>query len=110
MKGDKMDITMDKKMSEIIKALPPKAGRAVLEEYRNSIPFVVKDAIDEFYAAMNGLKDRQSVDSLREAMTMLKAACEANPKFQDVYEAAKREAKNSLADAVANEGMTLFDD
>lgn len=101
--------TLDREIVELVKGLPPTAGKAVLEEYRKRMPFVVKEAIDGFYEAMNGIKDKDSISSLNQSLKKLNTACEANPDYKEVYDAAQNEAKEKVADIVANEGLALFD-
>lgn len=101
--------TLDGEIVELVKGLPLTAGKVVLEEYRKGIPFVVKEAIDEFYVAMAGIKDKDSISVLNKSLKALKNACEANPAYEEIYEAAQKEAKESVADIVVNEGLTLFD-
>ena len=106
----KKTMDMDNKIIQLVEELPTQAAKAVLEEYQNNIPFVVKDAIDEFYNAMNSIDGKESISVLSNALRQLKQACEANPDYKEVYEAASKEAKESVADIVANNGLDIFND
>lgn len=87
----------------------PAVGKRIIEQYQ-SIPFVVRDAVDDFYAAMEHIEDRDSIDTIKESLKQLADACEANPIYKDVYEAARNEAQEAIADVIANEGMSWLDD
>lgn len=91
------------------KECSPAVGKVLLEQYQN-IPYVVRDAVDGFYEALERIEDRDSISAIKESLNKLGEACEANPTYRDVYEAAKKEAQDEIAEIIANEGMTLFDE
>jgi len=108
-KGNKSDKprTMNSEIVEQVKDLPPSAGMAVLKHYRDMFPYVVKEAMDGLYAALDNLEDEVAVDEVKDQLEKLKDACDANPKWKDIYDAAKREAKQKIAEAVSSEKITL---
>jgi hypothetical protein len=87
----------------------PAVGKRIIEQYQ-SIPFVVRDAVADFHKAMEQVEDRDSIDAIKESLKQLANACEANPSYKDVYEAARNEAQEAIADVIANEGMNLLED
>lgn len=87
----------------------PAVGKRIIEQYQ-SIPFVVRDAVDDFYEAMEQIEDRGSIDDIKGSLRRLRYACEANPAYKDVYEVARNEAQDAIADVITNEGMNLLDD
>lgn len=99
--------TLNSEIVEQVKDLPPSAGMAVLKHYRDMFPYVVKEAMDGLYAALDNLEDEVAVDEVKDQLEKLKDACDANPKWKDIYDAAKREAKQKIAEAVSSEKITL---
>lgn len=100
---------LDQKIHELVKGMSPEAGLLVLKEF-NSIPFVIKDAVEDFYAAMEDIEELDSIDLIKDALARLKKACEANPQYKGLYDVAKSEAKDAIADVIANEGIDIFND
>lgn len=93
---------------ELSNGCSPSVGKMILEQYQ-SIPFVVRDALDEFYEAMDNITDKDSIQTMQEVLTRLRDACEANPSYNELYETAQKEAQEAIADVIANEGMSIFD-
>lgn len=109
MQSDQSEKNPDRTILEIVDSASPLVGKYILEEY-GKVPFVVKDAVADFYKAMEQIEDRDSIDAIKESLKQLGDACEANPSYKDVYEAARNEAQEAIADVIANEGMNLLDD
>lgn len=84
---------IDEDVLSYIGKLPPEIGVEVLKQYQSKIPFVLREAVNGFYAAQ-----KQGEEAVDEALRQLKTVCEANPAFQKVYEIAKREAKGTAED------------
>ena len=89
-----------------IEGMPPDAANMVIEAFHN-IPFVVKDALDDFYKAKDGIDGKNGIDGIKEALERLKGACEANPTYQKLYSTAKDEANQEIAELYANGGMSV---
>ena len=104
-----MKETLYNRIIKIAYESSPAVGKTILEQYQ-SIPFMVRDAVDGFYEAMEHIADRESIAKIKESLKQLGDACEANPTYKDVYEAANKEAQEAIADVIANEGMNLLDD
>ena len=92
---------------EMVEGMSPSVGKLVLDEYQN-IPFTVKDAVEDFYDVLSKASDRDSIDEIKMALQRLADTCDANPSYKEIYEIAKKEARNEIADVIANEGMALF--
>lgn len=99
--------SLNETIFSLVDSVSPTVGKLILKKY-HMIPFVVKDAVEDLYAAISKASDRDSIDKIKEALKNLKEACEANPDYNGVYEAAKKEAQDEIAEVVANEGMALF--
>ena len=106
---DRDDIKVSDTIVRLANECSPAVGKRIIEQYQ-SIPFVVRDAVADFYKAMEQIEDRDSIDAIKESLKQLGDACEANPSYKDVYEAARNEAQEAIADVIANEGMNLLDD
>ena len=106
---DRDDIKVSDTIVRLANECSPAVGKRIIEQYQ-SIPFVVRDAVADFYKAMEQVEDRDSIDAIKESLKQLADACEANPSYKDVYEAARNEAQEAIADVIANEGMNLLDD
>lgn len=100
---------LENRIIKIVNESSPDVGKMILDQYQH-IPFVVRDAVDEFYEALERIEDRDSISAIKESLKNLGEACEANPAYKDVYEAAQKEAQEEIAEVIANEGMTLFED
>lgn len=100
---------LDDAIFSLVDNVSPRVGKLILQQYQR-IPFVVRDALEDFYAVLAKASDRDSIDKIKETLTKLKGACEANPDYKGIYEAAKKEAQDEIAEEVANEGMLLFED
>lgn len=99
----------DLEMLELVEEMSPSIGRLVLNEYQK-MPFGVKDSLNELYAALEAVENEEGLMTVKEILSKLKEACEANPEYLDVYEAAKKECQEELAESIANNGMNLFDE
>ena len=98
----------DSAILELVDSVSPAVGKLILNEY-NKMPYAMREAIKDFYAALDDVADKDSIGTIQEALNKLRNVCDANPAYKDVYEAAKREAQNEIAEVVANEGMALFE-
>lgn len=104
-----MKESLNERLIALANEFTPSVGNRVLKQILD-IPYVVKDALDEYQRAMGQIEDRDSIEELKEAIKRLGKACEANPAYKGVYEAAKKEAQEQVADVIANKGKTLLVD
>lgn len=90
----------------IVDGLPTMAANRVIEAF-NEMPYVVRDALEDFYNAMEGVDVEDGVEKVREALVNLQKMCEANPEYKRIYGAAKEEANQGLAELYANGMMSI---
>ena len=97
---------MNELVLKLIDGMSPKAANMVIGAY-NEMPYVVRDALDDFYNAKSRIDGEDGIDAVRESLDRLKKACEANEQYMDYYELAKGEANSDIADLYANGGMSV---
>ena len=78
-------------IEEMMQGVSPQVEKLVRQGIY-SIPYVVRDAVDDLYAAISN----QSYGELRRALRMLADACEANEEYKDIYESARQEAEKAI--------------
>lgn len=107
-KEDKSDgmKTPDEEILDMVKDYPPWMANAVLDSY-GRMSYTVKDALEGFYKALGGTNGEFTADRITDALESLRNACEANPEYEDIYQAAKTEANNRIADAYANGDISV---
>ena len=93
----------------LAKECPPTVGKVILEQYQ-SIPFVVREAVEEFYEAKGRIDDKDGIEAIKGALKKLREACEANPRYKEVYQSTKEEAQGELAEVIANNRVNVFED
>lgn len=91
---------------KLVEGMKPKAANLIIEAY-NEVPYIVRDALDEYYRAKDGISDKEGLDSVRKSLEALKEACEANPDYMQLYDAAKGDANQEIAELYANGGMSV---
>ena len=91
---------------KLVEGMKPKAANLIIEAY-NEMPYIVRDALDEYYGAKESIADKDGVESVKKALSMLKEACEANPEYMQLYDAAKGDANQEIAELYANGGMSV---
>ena len=91
---------------KLVEGMKPKAANLIIEAY-NEMPYIVRDALDEYYRAKEGISDKEGLDSVRTSLETLKEACEANPDYIRLYDAAKDDANQEIAELYANGGMSV---
>ena len=91
---------------KLVDGMSPKAANLVIEAY-DGMPYVVKDALDEYYNARDGIAEKDGIESIRKALESLKASCEANPDYMNLYDTAKDDANQEIAELYANGGMSV---
>lgn len=106
---EKKKSNLDEAIFSLVDSVSPRVGKLILQQY-HKMPFVVRDAVGDFYAVLSKASDKDSINKIREVLNRLQEACVANPNYKDIYEAAKKEAQDEIAEVVANEGMSLFGD
>lgn len=91
---------------KLIEGLSPRAANLIIEAY-NEMPFVVKDALDGYYNAKSGISGKDGIGAVKGALGQLKDMCEANPQYMELYDAAKDDANQEIAELYANGGMSV---
>lgn len=89
-----------------IEGMPPDAANMVIKAF-HEIPYVVKDALEDFYKAKDGIDGKGGMESMKDALERLRGACEANPSYQKLYATAKDEANQEIAELYANGGISV---
>lgn len=102
-----MSNKLQKQILKIAKKLPPSAATTLVKKYEET-PFVIREALDNFYSNLEQLTGIETVESVRTALNKLKQVCDANPSYQDVYEAALAEAKKVVSKGIANSDISIF--
>ena len=108
MEEKKTTKNLDEAIFSLVDSVSPRVGKLILQQYQK-IPCVVRDALGDFYTELPKVLDMGSIDTIKRPLKNLQKACEANPDYMEIYDAAKKEAKNNVADVVASEGFALFD-
>ena len=90
----------------MIDGMPDLAAMRVIEAF-DEMPFVVRDALDDYYKAMDGLDSSHGIDAVKKSLAELQAKCEANPKYEAIFKAAKEEANQEMAELYANGDMSI---
>lgn len=99
-------LALNETVLKLIEGLSPRAANLIIEAY-NEMPFVVKDALDDYYNAKSGISGKDGIEAVRKALEQLKAMCEANPQYMKLYDAAKDDANQEIAELYANGGMSV---
>ena len=90
----------------LVEGMKPKAANLIIEAY-NEVPYIVRDALDEYYTAKGRISDKEGIDSVRKSLEALKKACEANPDYMQLYDAAQDDANQEIAELYANGGISV---
>ena len=91
---------------KLIEGLSPRAANLIIEAYKET-PYIVRDALDDYYKAKDNIAEKDGIDSVRKALATFKGVCEANPEYMNLYEMAKDDANQEIAELYANGGMSV---
>ena len=91
---------------KLIEGLSPRVANLIIEAY-NEVPFVVRDALEGYYNAKSGISGKGGIESVKKALEKLKDMCEANPQYMNLYDTAKDDANQEIAELYANGGMSV---
>lgn len=91
---------------KLIEGLSPRVANLIIDAY-NEVPFVVKEALDDFYNAKYGISGKDGIEAVKKALEKLKDMCEANPQYMNLYDAARDDANQEIAELYANGGMSV---
>ena len=102
----KKESQLNEMVLKLIEGLSPRVANLIIDAY-NEVPFVVKDALDDFYNAKAGISGKGGIESVKKALEKLKDMCEANPQYMELYDAARDDANQEIAELYANGGMSV---
>ena len=91
---------------KLVDGMKPKAANLIIESY-NEMPYIVRDALDDYYKAKDNIDEKDGIDSVRKSLETFKEVCEANPEYMNLYEMAKEDANQEIAELYANGGMSV---
>ena len=91
---------------KLIDGMSPKAANLVIKAY-NEVPYIVRDAIDDYYKAKDGLAGKDGKEAVKRSLEQLRQACEANEEYMELYQTAKTDANQEIAELYANGGMSV---
>lgn len=105
-KSKKKASHLNETVLKFVDGMSPQAANLVIDAY-GEIPYVVKDALDDYYSAKAGISSKEGIDAVRQSLEGLKSACDANPDYMKLYDAAKEDANQEIAEMYANGGMSV---
>lgn len=101
--------TVKDAVKEKMKGLSPNASKMLIEAYYR-MPYMLRDAVEEFGRSVVKIDDMGDVEKVKRSLSEVKRLCGLNPEYSEIYEGAKLEAKDAIAEAVANGGLGILGD
>lgn len=90
----------------LVGGMSARAANMVIASY-NQIPIVIRDSINEFYNAIDGIADEGGVERVKTALANLDDICEGNAEYDWICKMAKEETNQKIAELYANGGMSV---
>lgn len=104
--GDKTTITDE--VVKMAESVSPELGQRIIAEYQN-IPQEIRDTIEKLHDAMSGLSQKSGVDGIKGILEKFKEQCEDYPEYEELYNTAKNQANQEIAEMFANGDMSVLD-
>ena len=102
----KKESKLNETVLKFIEGLSPRVSNLIIDAY-NEVPFVVRDALEGYYDAKSGISGKGGIEAVKKALGKLKDMCEANPQYMKLYDAAKDDANQEIAELYANGVMSV---
>ena len=104
--GKRKTSPLNETVLRLTEGLSPKAANLIIEAY-SEMPYVVRDALDDYYKAKEGLDGKDGMEAVKRSLEQLKQACEANEEYMELYQTAKTDANQEIAEMYANGGISV---
>lgn len=90
----------------LVDGMSARAANMVIASY-NQIPIVIRDSINEFYNAIDGIAEEGGAERVKTALANLDDICEGNAEYDWICKMAKEETNQEIAELYANGGMSV---
>lgn len=97
---------LDEAVLNLVDGMSASAANMVIASY-NQIPIVIRDAINEFYNAIDGIAEKGGIERAKAALANLDDICEGNAEYDWICKKAKEETNQEIAELYANGGMSV---